>query len=319
MQRYRRLRATQNLRDLVREATLTKDDLILPFFVIEGKGKKEAISSMPGIYRYSVDLLLKAVEQYIKAGGKACILFGIPNKKDKLATGAYSEKGIVQKAIKAIKRSFPDFLVATDVCLCAYTTHGHCGIIQNHFVDNDKTIPVLGKMALSHAQAGADIVAPSDMMDLRVEQIRADLDKSGFLNTPIMSYAVKYSSAFYGPFRDAAGCAPGFGDRKTYQMDPANKKEALKEARKDVEEGADLIMVKPALAYLDIISLLNETLNVPIVAYNVSGEYSMVKAAAKRKWINEKDVVLESLTSMKRAGANIIITYHALDILKWIK
>jgi len=317
--RSRRLRKTQIIRDLVRETTLTADDVIQPFFVVEGKNKKESIDSMPGIYRYSPDILLRAVEKYQKAGGKSGLFFGIPSKKDLLASEAYTPNGVVQKAIKSIKKEFPDFLVITDVCLCAYTTHGHCGVIQKNYVDNDKTLPLLTKMAVSHAEAGADIVAPSDMMDFRVHQIREGLDKNNFINKPIMSYAVKYASAFYGPFRDAADSGAQFGDRKTYQMDYANQREALKEARQDVQEGADFIMVKPALAYLDIITLLRQELTAPIIAYSVSGEYSMTKAAAEKKWINEKGIVLESITSMKRAGADIIITYYAEQILKWIK
>ncbi len=319
MNRFRRLRKTETLRRLVRETQLSADDFIQPFFVVEGRHKKEAIASMPGIYRYSVDEILKAVEAYQKVGGQAGLLFGLTNKKDSTASQAYAKNAIVPKAIKAIKKEFPDFLVITDVCLCAYTTHGHCGVVQNKYVDNDKTLPLLSKMALAHAEAGADIVAPSDMMDYRVAQIREDLDRKSFINTAIMSYAVKYSSAFYGPFRDAADSSPQFGDRKTYQMDPANKREALKEAQQDVAEGADLIMVKPALAYLDIISMLKQELTLPIVAYSVSGEYSMIKAAAQKKWINEKDIVLESLTSMKRAGADIIISYYAQDVLRRIK
>jgi len=319
MHRLRRLRKTQVLRDLVQETTLTANDVVQPFFVIEGKNKKEAIASMPGIYRYSPDLLLKAIEHYQNVGGKAGIFFGVPKKKDLLASEAYAKNGVVQKAIRAIKKTFPDFLVITDVCLCAYMSHGHCGVIQKNYVDNDKTLPLLAKMALSHAEAGADIVAPSDMMDFRVGVIRETLDKNNFSNTPIMSYAVKYASAYYGPFREAADSGAQFGDRKTYQMDYANQREALKEAWQDVQEGADFIMVKPALAYLDIISLLKRELTEPITAYSVSGEYSMMKAAAGKKWIDEKALVLESLTSMKRAGADIIITYYAEQFLKWMK
>ncbi|OGX08158.1 MAG: delta-aminolevulinic acid dehydratase [Omnitrophica WOR_2 bacterium GWA2_47_8] len=318
MNRSRRLRRTQIIRDLVRETTLTKNDLIQPFFAIEGKNKKEAISSMPGIYRYSVDALVKAVEGYIKVGGKAGLFFGIPLHKDGVASEAYATDGILQKAIKAIKKNFPEFIVITDVCLCSYTDHGHCGVIVKKEVDNDKTLPLLGKAAVSHAQAGADIVAPSDMMDLRVRQIRNDLDKNNFENVAVMAYSVKYASAFYGPFREAAHSKPGFGDRKSYQMDPANTREALKEARQDVLEGADMVMVKPALAYLDIIANLKWHLDVPIVAYNVSGEYSMVKAAALKDWIDEKDVVLESLISMKRAGADLVISYSSQDALRWM-
>jgi len=318
MNRFRRLRKTKVIRDLVRETRLSKDDFIQPFFVVEGQNKKLSIPSMPGISRYSPDQITKAVGKYIKVGGKAGILFGIPNKKDAQGSQAYSANGVVQKAIKAIKKAFSEFYVITDVCLCSYTDHGHCGIVKNKEVDNDQTLTILGKIAVSHALAGCDMVAPSDMMDFRVKQIREDLDQNGFHDTPILSYAVKYSSAFYGPFRDAAESTPGFGDRKTYQMDPANAREALKEAKQDVAEGADLIMVKPALAYLDIISYLKCQIEVPIVAYNVSGEYSMIKAAAQKKWINEKDIILESLIAMKRAGADIIISYHAQDVLPWL-
>jgi porphobilinogen synthase len=318
MQRFRRLRKNEVIRQLVRETRVNSHDLIQPFFVIEGKNKKEAIDSMPGINRYSSDLLLKAVERYIRVGGKAGLFFGLPKSKDAQASQAYAAAGVVQKAIKAIKKEFPEFVVITDVCLCAYTQHGHCGVLDKGCVDNDKTLPLLGKTAVSHAEAGADIVAPSDMMDFRVRQIREDLDKHGFQDTPILSYAVKYASAFYGPFREAADCAPSSGDRKTYQMDYANVREALKEARQDVKEGADFIMVKPAGPYLDIISLLRRELTVPIVGYQVSGEYSLIKAASQKKWITEKDVVLESLTAIKRAGADIIITYYAEDVLKWL-
>lgn len=318
MNRFRRLRTTPQIRRLVKETRLGPDDFIQPFFVIEGRNKREEIPAMPGIYQYSVENLLTTVESYQKAGGYAGLLFGVPEKKDLLASAAYSKEGIVQRALRSIKKEFPDFLIMTDICLCSYTSHGHCGVIENGCVDNDKTISLLGKVAVSHAEAGADIVAPSDMMDFRVQKIREDLDKSGFENTLIMSYAVKYASAFYGPFRDAADSTPRFGDRKSYQMDPANRREALKEARQDVAEGADFIMVKPALSYLDIISDLKKELTVPIVAYSVSGEYSMIKATAAKKWLNEKDIVLETLTSIKRAGADIIVSYYAQDVLKWL-
>lgn len=318
MQRFRRLRKNQVLRSLIRETRLSGEDLIQPFFIIEGINKKEAIGSMPGIFRYSGDLLLKAVEQYIKVGGKAGLFFGLPAVKDEEGRQAYAANGVVQKAVKAIKKNFPEFLVITDVCLCAYTKHGHCGVLHEGKVDNDKTLPLLGKIAVSHAQAGSDIVAPSDMMDFRVKQIREDLDKQGFSDTAILSYTVKYASSFYGPFREAADCAPSSGDRKTYQMDYANTREALKEAWQDVQEGADIIMVKPAGAYLDIISMLRHHTTAPIAAYQVSGEYSLIKAAAQKNWVNEKDIVLESLTAIKRAGADIIITYYAQDVLKWL-
>ncbi|OGX37033.1 MAG: delta-aminolevulinic acid dehydratase [Omnitrophica WOR_2 bacterium RIFCSPHIGHO2_02_FULL_50_17] len=318
MKRYRRLRTTKTLRNLVRETTLSADDFIQPFFVVEGTQKKESIASMPGIFRYSPDILIGAVEEYVKAGGEACLLFGIPEKKDAAASQAYALKGVVPTAIQRIKKEFPDFLVATDVCLCAYMDHGHCGVMHNQTVDNDKTLPLLAKMALTHAEAGCDIVAPSDMMDFRVQRIREELDKHGFLNVVLMSYAVKYASAYYGPFREAADSAPQFGDRRTYQMDYANSREAVKEALQDIEEGADIVMVKPALAYLDIIASLRQKVNVPVAAYSVSGEYSMIKAAAEKNWVNESDIVLESLTAMKRAGADIIITYHAQEALKWL-
>jgi porphobilinogen synthase len=303
------------MRELVQETYLNPKQLIQPYFVIEGKNKKETIDAMPGIARMSIDYLLKDIESFVKVGGKAGLFFGIPDSKDPLAKESYSSKGIVQRTVKAIKKEFPDFMVITDICLCGYTDHGHCGIIHNQTIDNDKTLPILEKIAISHAEAGADIVAPSDMMDFRVKAIRQGLDKNGFLETAIMSYAVKYASSFYGPFRDALHSTPKFGDRKTYQMDYANKREALKEAFQDIEEGADFIMVKPALAYLDIIAMLHEKIHAPIVAYSVSGEYSMVKAAAAKGWINEMENVLEQLTAIKRAGANLIITYYAKDVL----
>lgn len=319
LNRYRRLRASVALRNLVRETTLLKNDLIQPFFVVEGTHKKEAIAAMPGIFRYSPDLLVKAVETYSKAGGQACLLFGLPDKKDNTASRAYASGAVVPKAIRQIKKAFPDLLVATDVCLCAYMTHGHCGVVADGVIDNDKSLPLLARMALAHAEAGADIVAPSDMMDFRVGRIRAELDKNKFTGVAILSYAAKYASAYYGPFREAADSTPQFGDRRTYQMDPANQRETLKEAEQDVAEGADIVMVKPALAYLDVVALLRRRLNVPVAAYNVSGEYSMVKAAAAKNWIDEKAVVLETLTSIKRAGAKIIISYHAQDALVWLK
>ena len=318
MSRYRTLRKNKAIRALVRETRLHPDDLIQPFFVIEGRNKKEVISSMPGIYRFSTDLLLKEIAKYIKLGGRAGLLFGLPKVKDPLARQAYSENGIVQRAIVQIKKNFPDFLLITDVCLCAYTKHGHCGILDGDRIDNDKTLPLLAQMALSHAHAGADIVAPSDMMDFRVAAIREALEDNHFQETAILSYAVKYASAYYGPFREAADSTPSFGDRKSYQMDYANSREALKEARQDVYEGSDMVMVKPALAYLDIISILRRKLDVPVVAYNVSGEYAMVKAASQKKWINEQEIVIENLTAMKRAGADMIISYHTQEMLPWL-
>jgi porphobilinogen synthase len=319
MDRFRRLRKSEVIRQLIRETRLSPEELIQPFFVVEGRNKKEAIASMPGIYRFSVDGLLKEIEDYQKWGGRAGLFFGVPSRKDLKGSQAYAEDGVVQKAIRAIKRHFPQFLVITDVCLCSYTSHGHCGVVVNDDVDNDQTLPLLGKVALSHAQAGCDIVAPSDMMDFRVRQIRQDLDKNNFTDVAILSYAVKYASSFYGPFRDVAEAAPQFGNRKTYQMDYANSREALKEAQQDVLEGADIIMVKPALAYLDVISLLRKCLMVPMAAYSVSGEYAMIKSAAAKGWINEHDIVLETLTAIKRAGADIIFTYYAKDSLKWLR
>jgi len=307
------------IRNFVRETHLTANDLLQPFFVIDGKNKKEAIVSMPGIFRFSVDLLLKEIEGYIRLGARGGVIFGVSGHKDNTGKYAYASSSPVVTAIKAIKKHFPDFLIVTDVCLCAYMSHGHCGIVEGQKINNDKTLPILAKMALAHAQAGADMVAPSDMMDFRVAAIRQALNKEKFDDVGILSYSVKYSSAYYGPFRDAAHSAPRFGDRKTYQMDPANSREAIKEAKKDVDEGADMVMVKPVLAYLDIVSSLRRELNVPIVGYNVSGEYSMVKAAAQKGWVDEKSIVLETLTSIKRAGADIIISYHAQDALKWFR
>jgi len=318
MTRFRRLRNNISVRNLVRETSLTANDVIQPFFIIEGNGKQESIESMPGINRYSIDLLIREIKEYRSVGGQAGLFFGIADKKDNIASQAYAKDGIVQKAIRAVKAEYPDFLIITDVCLCAYTDHGHCGIVDGEIINNDKTVPLLAKTAASHAEAGADIVAPSDMMDHRVGKIREELDRRGFTDIAIMSYSAKYCSAFYGPFRDASHSAPQFGDRQTYQMDYGNRREALKEAREDVTEEADFVMVKPALAYLDVVSLLQRELTVPIVAYSVSGEYSMIKAAAEKGWVNEKDIVLESLLSMKRAGADIIITYHAQQVLQWI-
>ena len=316
--RFRRLRNNQNIRALVRETRLHKDDFIQPFFVIEGKNKREKIPSMPGIDRLSTDLLLKEIENFIRLGGRAGLFFGVPRVKDLTGEQAVLSDGLIPKTVAAIKKRFPEFLVVTDVCLCAYLKHGHCGILKGKKIDNDATIPLLGEMSVACAQAGADVIAPSDMMDFRVARIRQDLDKQDFQDVLIMSYAVKYASSFYGPFRDAAHSAPEFGDRKSYQMDCANAQEALKEARQDIQEGADIIMVKPALSYLDIISRLKSELTSPIAAYSVSGEYAMIKAAAAKNWINEKDMVLETATSIKRAGANIIISYHAKDILQWL-
>jgi porphobilinogen synthase len=301
---------------MVRETSLSPDDFIYPLFVTAGKGLKKEISSMPGCFQESVDEAVKNAKEAYSLGIPSVILFGIPERKDELGTAAYDETGIVQTAIKAIKDSVPALVVITDVCFCEYTSHGHCGIIDKGEVDNDKTIKLLALEALSHAKAGADMVAPSDMMDGRVAAIRTALDQEGFTNLPIMSYAAKYASAFYGPFREAAECAPQFGDRRSYQMDPANRREVLKEVAMDVAEGADIVMVKPALAYLDIISDVRNAFNLPVAAYNVSGEYSLVKAAARLGWIDEQKVMMEILTSIRRAGADLILTYFAKDAAK---
>jgi len=316
--RPRRLRRNENLRRMVRETFLRIDDLIYPMFVQPGKGLREPISSMPDNYRFSIDELVKEVKDIYKLGIPAIILFGIPEKKDELGTEAYAKDGIIQRAIKAIKDSVPEIIVITDVCLCEYTSHGHCGVIKNNEVDNDATLELLAKEAVSHAEAGVDMVAPSDMMDGRVKAIREALDRTGFSHIPIMSYAVKYASAFYGPFREAAESAPQFGDRRSYQMDPPNAREAIREAELDVAEGADIIMVKPALPYLDIIYRVRQAISRPIAAYNVSGEFSMLKAAIANGWLEEKRVVLEALTSIKRAGADLILTYFAKEIASWL-
>jgi len=314
--RPRRLRRTESLRALVRENILTPEHLIYPLFVVEGTGIQKDIEAMPGCAQMSVDKIVDEVKMLSDTGVSAIILFGIPEHKDERGSEAWSAKGVVQKAIAAIKKAVPSMLVVTDVCMCEYTSHGHCGILHKGDVDNDATLESLAKIALSHARAGADMVAPSDMMDGRVAAIREALDENDFSNTPIMSYAVKYASSFYGPFREAAECAPQFGDRRAYQMDPANQREALREAALDVEEGADILMVKPAMPYLDIICLLKQEFTLPIAAYQVSGEYSLIKAAASRGWIDERRVVEESLLSIKRAGADIIITYFAKDFAK---
>lgn len=316
--RPRRLRTNPLVRDMVRENHLRKEDLIYPLFIVEGTNKKEEISSMPGIHRFSIDHCLEEINKAKEKGIKSFILFGIPEHKDSVATGAYDDEGIIQKSIREIKRQINDVLIVTDVCNCEYTDHGHCGIIEHGDVSNDPTLELLAKTALSHVKAGADMVAPSDMMDGRVRVIRNILDDNHFENIPIMAYSAKYSSAFYGPFREAADSTPQFGDRKTYQMDPANSKEALLEVELDLEEGADIVMVKPALSYMDIISKVRDLTNRPVAAYNVSGEYSMVKAAAQKGWIDENRIALEILTSLKRAGSDIIITYHALDIADYI-
>ncbi|QQY79548.1 porphobilinogen synthase [Keratinibaculum paraultunense] len=312
--RPRRLRKNEIIRNLIKETRLCIEDFVYPIFVREGINIKEEIASMEGIYRYSIDKVLKEVEEIEKLGIKAILLFGIPDRKDELGTEGYAENGIVQRTIREIKKVFPEMYVITDICMCEYTSHGHCGILlENGYVDNDKTLEYLGKIALSHAKAGADMVAPSDMMDGRVRYIRNFLDDNGFETVPIMAYSAKYASSFYGPFRDAADSAPTFGDRKSYQMDPANADEAMREIKLDIMEGADIVMVKPALSYLDIIRKAKDNFNIPLAAYNVSGEYSMLKMAIKEGILSET-VVLESLLSIKRAGADIIISYFAKDV-----
>jgi porphobilinogen synthase len=301
---------------MVRETSLSPDDFIYPLFVTFGKGVKKEISSMPGCYQESVDTVTKHAKEVFSLGIPSVILFGIPEHKDEIGSGAYDEHGVVQKAIRAIKNKVPELFVITDVCMCEYTSHGHCGIIKNHEVQNDPTLELLAKEAVSHAKAGADMVAPSDMMDGRVDAIRTALDEEGYGEVPVMSYAAKYASAFYGPFRDAAESTPQFGDRRSYQMDPANRREALKEVALDIEEGADIVMVKPALAYLDVISDVKDSFDVPVAAYNVSGEYSLVKAAGKLGWIDEQRAMMEVLTSIKRAGADLILTYFAKEASK---
>lgn len=316
--RLRRLRQNEALRALVRETRVDVGHLVYPLFVVEGKGIKQEISSMPGQYRLSSDLLSKEVEGVAKLGIPAILLFGIPKSKDEVGSQAYHPKGVIQQAIRAIKKATPELLVITDICLCEYTSHGHCGVVVEGDVDNDKTLELLAKTALSHAQAGADMVAPSDMMDGRVRAIRQALDGNGFQNTPIMAYAAKYASAFYGPFREAAESTPQFGDRRSYQMDPPNVREALSEVEQDIAEGADIVMVKPALSYLDVIRRVRDTFNYPLAAYSVSGEYAMVKAAAQKGWLDEKRIVVETLTAIKRAGADIIITYYAREAARWL-
>ncbi|KHO61207.1 delta-aminolevulinic acid dehydratase [Thermoanaerobacter sp. YS13] len=318
VKRPRRLRVNSILRNMIRETSLNVGDLIYPLFVVPGDNIKEEIDSMPGVYHFSIDLLVEEVKEVSDLGIPAILLFGVPSYKDELGSEAYSEEGIVQKAVREIKEKVPEIVVITDVCMCGYTIHGHCGIVENGQVLNDKTVDYIAKIALSHVEAGADIVAPSDMMDGRVAAIRKLLDSKGFVNTPIMAYSAKYASSFYGPFREAANSFPQFGDRKSYQMDYGNSNEALREIALDIEEGADIVMIKPALSYLDIIRRVKDNFNIPIAAYNVSGEYSMVKAAAKMGWIDEKSVVLEILTSIKRAGADIVITYFAKDVAKWL-
>lgn len=316
--RGRRLRRTAAIRDLVRETEITPRDLIMPYFVVDTDDAdfKKPIASMPGQFQLSLPQLERRVASAVATGLRALILFGLPRTKDEVGSGGYAPDGIVQRAVRAIKDRFPALVVITDVCLCEYTSHGHCGLIDDGYVQNDPTLELLAETALSHARAGADIVAPSDMMDGRVVAIREALDESGYAELPIMSYAVKYASAYYGPFRDAAESAPKFGDRKSYQMDPANEREAVREAVADMNEGADILMVKPALPYLDIVSMVRRTFDCPVAAYQVSGEYSQIKAAAELGWIDEKKVVMETLTSIKRAGADLILSYFTEDVLK---
>lgn len=317
--RNRRLRINPMIRKMVQETHLHVEDFIYPLFLVEGNGIKEEIPSMPGQYHFSLDRLEEELKEITELGICAVLLFGLPMKKDECGTSAYAVDGIVQKGIRLVKEKAPALLVITDVCMCQYTSHGHCGIIKHGVVDNDESVEIIAKIALSHAQAGADMVAPSDMMDGRVRAIRTLLEQERYLNVGIMAYAVKYASAFYGPFREAAHSAPQWGDRKSYQMNPANRQEALREALQDVEEGADIIMVKPALSYQDIIYQLKERLNNPIAAYNVSGEYAMIKAAAKQNLLDEKAAVMEMLTGIKRAGADLIITYFAKDAARWLR
>jgi len=312
--RPRRLRQNDAFRRMIRETTLSTDDLILPVFAVSGKDIKNPIPSMPGHFQLSTDHLIKTSQKAFELGIPAVMLFGIPDKKDPLATRAYAKDGIVQKAVKSLKDKLPELMVITDVCLCQYTDHGHCGIVEGNIIDNDATLDLLARTALSHAKAGADMVAPSDMMDGRVAEIRNVLDENSLSNIPIMSYAAKYCSAYYGPFRQAADSAPKFGDRRTYQMDPANSLEAVREVTMDVEEGADIIMVKPALPYLDIICRVRDEIDLPLAAYNVSGEYAMIKAAEKMGWIDGKKAMMETLIAIKRAGADMILTYFAVEV-----
>ncbi|WP_393959167.1 porphobilinogen synthase [Priestia megaterium] len=316
--RHRRLRNSVNMRALVRETYLHPEDFIYPIFIVEGEQKRNAVKSMPGVDQISLDYLNDEIQELVDLGIKSAMVFGVPAEKDAVGSQAYHDHGIVQKGIRQIKENFPDFVVIADTCLCQYTDHGHCGVIEDGKILNDPSLDLLARTAVSQAEAGADIIAPSNMMDGFVAAIRHGLDEAGFEDVPVMSYAVKYASAFYGPFRDAAHSSPQFGDRKTYQMDPANRLEALREAESDVEEGADFLIVKPALSYLDIMRDVKNTFNLPVVAYNVSGEYSMIKAAAQNGWVNEKEIVLEKLISMKRAGADLIVTYHAKDAARWL-
>jgi len=318
LHRYRRLRLSESLREMVRETTLSPSDFIAPLFVVPGAGVRQPVPSMPGIDRTSPDLAGKDAKELFSLGVKSVILFGIPDRKDARGTTSADPEGPVCRAVKAIKAESPGTVVMTDICLCEYTDHGHCGVLKGEYVDNDPTLEILAAEAVAHAKAGADVVAPSDMMDGRVAAIRRTLDANGFTNVPILAYAAKYASGFYGPFRDAAESAPSFGDRRAYQMDPANVREAVKEVLSDIEEGADLVMVKPAMAYLDVVRAVKEATNVPLAAYNVSGEYAMVKAAERNGWIDGKRVTLEILTSIRRAGADLILTYHAKEASQWL-
>lgn len=318
MNRTRRLRKNENMRSLVRENSISVEQLIYPLFITEEENVKNPIESMPGIYQFSLERLMEEVDKAVELGIRSFLLFGVPKHKDEVGSQAYAEDGIVPKAIRKIKSVYPDLILIGDVCLCEYTSHGHCGLVENGEILNDETLPLLAKSAVCYAKAGADIIAPSDMMDMRVAAIRDALDEEGFVNVPILSYSAKFASGYYGPFRDAAHSAPGFGDRKTYQMDPANGQEALREVEEDLLEGADFIIAKPALAYMDIIKEISINYNIPIVAYNVSGEYAMVKAAAANGWIDEKKIVMENMIGLKRAGATAIITYHAIDVARWL-
>ena len=319
MKRFRRLRTTEAMRRLVQETKLMAEEMIYPIFVIEGENIRNPIPSMPNIYQYSIDRMDEMLEEVWKSGVAGVLIFGIPKEKDAVGSQAYAPDGITQRAIRHIKENYPELLVIADVCLCEYTSHGHCGLVDGAHILNDETLPLLAKMSVTLAEAGADLIAPSDMMDGRVAAIRQALDENGFLHVPILSYSAKFASGYYGPFRDAAHSAPQFGDRRSYQMDYHNKKEALREIADDIEEGADLVMVKPALAYLDVLEAAAQRFDVPIAVYNVSGEYAMVKAAAEKGWIDEKRIVMENLIAMKRAGADLLITYHALDAAKWLK
>lgn len=319
MDRTRRLRMNETLRNMIREEHVRIDELIYPIFVTAGENIVNPVESMPGICQYSLDRIGEELDRIWEAGIRSILIFGIPDHKDEVGSGAYDAHGIVPEAIRVIKKKYPKLYVIADVCLCEYTSHGHCGLIKDGEILNDETLPLLAKSSVEYAKAGADMIAPSDMMDKRVAAIREALDSEGFINTPILSYSAKFASGYYGPFRDAAHSAPGFGDRKTYQMDPANGQEALREVEEDIIEGTDMIIAKPAMAYMDVIKEISLNYNIPIVAYNVSGEYAMVKAAAANGWIDEKKIVMENMTGLKRAGAKAIITYHALDVARWIR